>query len=260
MVYYTDMKSYQDSSFWFSKLQDHRTCPKMYKLRHLDKIKVESRSIDTEFGTALHMGLNQILTGEGDGILLFNTYWESIKGVKLTQFKFGWDALKEMGPVFLDRFKRLHAKHITLFKGEERMFATVSGHEMEGTPDALGEYKGIPSIMDFKTSSSRYKNEKIISDDQMPSYAHYAKTHYGYEPKQKVYIVFIKDFKNPSIQVCVSELTTDNIQSSIDNMISEIEEIKAKNHFTQNRSSCVRGPIVCPYWEICHGKKETVCE
>lgn len=247
------MKAYGDDSFWFSKLSAHRTCPRLYQLQHIDKIKVESRSLDTEFGTALHLALEALLRGE-DGVMVFNTYWEYVDP-NLLRFKYDKKSLGNMGPIFIERFARLHLKHLKVFNSEERLFITEEGHKLEGTPDLIGWYKGTPSVMDFKTSSSKYMKEKIISDDQMPSYAHYAAVEKGFNVEQAVYFVFVKDFKTPSIQILTHQLTTVDIQASISNMVAEIEEIKAKKVFTQNRSSCVRGPIKCSMWDQCHGRK-----
>jgi hypothetical protein len=250
------MEAYKPSSFWYSKINDFRRCPQYYKRRHIDGDKVDEKSGDLEFGTAMHLGLNEILSG-GDGAGLFNVYWDSVKGQGLEFGRNDWAALKEIAEVLLARFERLHAKHLKPFQMEERIFGKISGHDFEGTPDFLGSYKDVPSVVDFKTAGYRYDKFKIRCDDQMAAYAHLAKEVHGFEAKQKVYIVLIKDPKAPSIQVVQEDLTSSIISDTITNVADTCETIKNTQRFYKNPAGCVIGGRVCPYFQSCFPGSET---
>lgn len=248
-------EAYRDGGFWFSKLSTGAECLRKYKLQHIDKIQAGEKGIDAECGTAMHLALNDILEG-GDGEAIFLTYWNAVKGQEMQKFSYDWEALKMCAEKWLAKFKRLHAKHFEPVKMEERLFSTIGGHSFEGTADFIGMYKGVPSIVDFKTSGSRYDKRKIIADEQMPGYAKLAQDCLGFEAKQVVYYVFVKDRNDPSIQVVTKELTQEVLSSTIMNMREVMDDLASRKTFPRNTRSCVRGPIICPYFEHCFGKKE----
>jgi len=247
---------YKSNAFWFSKISDARTCLRKYKLKHIDKLSTEEgKKGDLEFGTAMHLGVEMYLRGE-DGLAIFRLYWDSIKDEKVEYGRYGWGPLLEMGVELLPRFKKLHSKLFKPFKLEERIETTLGGIGFEGTPDFLGEYDGVPSVIDFKTSGARYEKLRLECDEQMPGYAAMAKEAYGYEATQQVYIIFVKSDRAPSIQTLVSPLTSSKLFSTILNMTETCSDLQNRTVFPKNPLSCLRGPMVCPYFKICNGGSE----
>src|SRR6185503_13090305 len=117
----SDGEHYQDGSFWFSKISDYRTCPRLYKFKHIDKVPVPvTPSGDLEFGSAMHLSLNDILSG-GAGLPLFSTYWDSLKDKAIDYGRLDWAQLKDIAERLLVRFERLHAKHFEPVSMEERI-------------------------------------------------------------------------------------------------------------------------------------------
>lgn len=239
--------------YYYSMLRDYLSCPELYVGKHIEKSVKTEPSLDMEFGTALHMGLEYALKGE-DGKVFFDSYWETIKDLPLKRFKFDWKCLEYNGHIFLDRFARLHASKFKPVYQEERIYTDLGGKKVEGTPDMLGEYEGVPSIIDFKTTATKYEKEKIICEEQLSFYSALAMKALNYVPRQKVYVVFNKDFKAPSISILKTELTEENISSTVSNMMSVIEQIESKR-FYRNTNNCVRGKIVCESFERCWSKK-----
>jgi hypothetical protein len=249
----SEQQAYNPKAYWFSKIQDYDHCPAYFKAKHIENsLPEQEKGLDLEFGTALHLGLNETLQG-GDGESLFNMYWDSVNP-ELRKFKFDHKCLRYNGNIFLQRFERLHAKHFKPFKMEERIFTQFGPHLIEGTPDALSEYKGVPTVVDFKTSSSKYDPKKILCEGQLSLYAALAEQTGIYSPKQKTYIVFVKDFKEPSIQTLSAPLTKEGIEATKENVVNTIEEIESRKVFRKNTSNCIRGPLVCPNFQACHGK------
>lgn len=245
------MKS--DDAFWFSKLSDSQQCLKYYELKHVIKEPVEEElSADLEFGTAVHAGLHKILLGE-DGEAAFLAHWEFSKDLDLQYGRHEHPILLDIGARLLARFKRLHAKKFKPFKMEERAYAEFDGVKLEGTPDFVGEFMDVPSILDFKTSGYRYDKRKILCDAQMPLYAALAKAAWGYECLQRVYVVFVKDANQPTIQIIKAPLTPMIVYDNLSNVIETCKELQVRKSFTKNTRNCIQGSRVCPYFTRCWG-------
>ena len=248
------MKPYQDTAYWFSKISNARDCLRKYQLKHIDKVVIEGpKQGDLEFGTAIHAALNDILEG-GDGVGLFGIYWDSMLHEKVEYGRYKWAELNDMGPPLLERFIRIHQKKFKPYKMEERMFVKLGDTDYEGTPDFLGDFEGIPSVVDFKTAGYRYDSRKILCDEQMPGYALMAKEAYGYEAKQLVYVVLIKSSTKPDIQIIKTPLTNDISRAIMINIDETTSDLKDRKSFPRNPSSCIRGSIVCPYLATCFGE------
>jgi len=245
------MEAYAPGAFWFSKLSDFQHCPKYYELKHVQKIDMpKEMSADLEFGSAMHAGLEELLRG-GDGEKLFRMYWNSSNHPDMNYTRCDHPTLMNVGEVLLARFKRLHMKNFEPFKLEERIHANLDGIAFEGTPDCLGSYKGIPSVIDFKTASYRYDKRKIVCDAQMPGYAKLAELAYKYAAKQLVYVVLIKDPKAPSIQIVTHQLTDSALSSTIQNVVDTCRDIQDRKVFPMNTKSCLIGTRVCPMFAKC---------
>ncbi len=249
------MDAYQPGAFWFSKISDSRKCMRYYKLKHLDGIKVpQLPAADLEFGTAMHLAINECLENK-DGYAAFMAYWGPLEHTPMQPSRYSWGELAKMADVFVGRFERLHKKHFEPFKMEERIHAELGGHAFEGTPDFLGGYKGIPSIVDFKTAAYRYDKNKLICDEQMPGYAALAEKALGYKVEQRAYIVFIKSATDPSIQTLISPLTYTQTKYSIDNVLETCDDLVERKRFPRNTSACLNGTNKCPYWSVCFNKE-----
>lgn len=248
------MIPYAKDAFWFSKLKVYRQCPYLYKLQFIDGIKLDSRSLDTEFGTALNLGLDAIIKEEGDGQDIFEMYWETTPR-DLTRFRFDWETFAAMGPELLRKFREKEAKHYKPIIVGERLYGKVGKHLFEGEPDFYGTYKGKLTVIDFKTSAKNYPAEKIISDEQMVGYAHLLEQN-GHKPaEQTMYQVFKKDYKAPSLQNPIIFPLTDVRKCTIlENIEHTCDEIVSRKVFTKNPDAYFMGDIVSPYFEMAFGK------
>jgi hypothetical protein len=240
-------------TFRYSAIDTAHSCLTRYKLQYVDKIPAHADgvdSIDLKFGTALHAGIAACLEGD-DGEQTFKVFWDSLKGKPFVESRFNWQALGDMGPKFLARFSRLHAKHFSPVAIEQHMRGSIGTHAFEGTPDFVGSYKGTPSIVDFKTSGRAYPKEKILVNEQMPLYAALAAQNLDFKAEQLVYYVFIK--QEMRIQVVTAALTEKLLDSAIQNVIITADDLKSRKVFPKNPNSCVMGSWRCPYFEKCHG-------
>lgn len=238
----------------YSSIDAAQKCLQYYKYVYIDKIKPEEKdSAALHFGTALHMGLEQVLLGN-DYHSPFQIYWDTLKDKDLQYGRFDtWDNLAATGPLFLDRFKRLHAKKYEIFSLEKRLYTKLDKFHVEGTPDFVGNYEGVPSVVDFKTSAYPYDRAKGECNEQMYFYAYLAQQALKYEAQQLVYVVFVKG-KDPRIQVLKYPLTSEKLESMLVNVKAWIQDLSERTEFLKNRRGCLMGTYKCSFWEKCYGK------
>ena len=248
---------YAPENFWVSKIGDYQRCSRLYKLKHLDGEKEPGLpSGDLIFGTAMHSAANAVLSGE-DGVLTFETYWNSLNENEHEWGRSNYADLASIGVTLIGRFARLHAKKFKPFQMEQRLYAElIPGLNVEGTPDYLGDYEGVPSVVDFKTAAYRYDKKKIVCGIQLPFYAKLAKLATGYEAKQAVYVVFIKSKTEASIQTVVTQLTESKLNSTVENVVMTCLEARDRKSFPMNNSSCLMGQYACSFFNRCHGSSE----
>lgn len=246
----------------YSMIQDAYKCSKLYKFKHIDHIQPEMPgSSALEFGSAMHASIHSYFEGM-DPTPVFNLYWDTIKDKDITYYhsKSGyqdWDYLKNAGEVMLSKFQRFYGnKFKVVHPIEERLKAKIHGFNFEGTPDFVGEFQGVPSIVDFKTSAENYTSDKIVCNEQMYLYAHLAKECLGYEVQQLVYIVFVKSppkIQKPLIQI----VDPSQIASQTLNIARMAAELEQRRVYPQNRLSCLsKGKYRCSFWDYCHGDKK----
>jgi len=249
----------------YSTIQDYLKCPRLFEYKHIMGIPEGGQdSADLRFGSALHLALEAELNGE-DGLSIFYLYWagEKDKGLKYTKYQHA--DLETLGEIFLDKFKRLHKKHFAPIHQELKMETRVGPLPFQGTLDLYGDYKGVRSIVDFKTSARPYPKEKIMVNEQMPGYIKMLKER-GLHVNQAVYMTFVKDLKDPRIQVTTQEVTDEWLAMAYSNISQTAYEIRgavppnkeiAGKTMRQNRSQCVNNyGDKCPYFDRCHVAKK----
>lgn len=236
----------------YSTVSQYTRCPRLYKLIQLDK-KPEPgpRPAVLEFGTAMHLGVESELRG-GNGEETFTIYWQSVKGLEMAYDREGWDTLLNTGQTLLNRFRRLHADRFTPKYLEEPMSALMRNMSVIGTPDFVGDFDGVPSLVDFKTTAYAYHKGRIKAGDQLPVYVELVRLAKGYQAKQKVYFQFVKGTK-PQITVQVKPVDPVEQARAIDNFVLLCKRIEQETEFPQYRGACVIGRHTCQMFGECHG-------
>lgn len=240
------------NTYSFSKISTAQVCLERYRLEWIEGIKAKDQSGTMMFGTAVHLALAEYFQG-GDGICHFTTLWDNLDPSKFVWEDYNHKYLRELGPRLLGKFEKAYLKHIKPIIIEERQFGVLGGFKYEGTPDLVCEFKGVPTVVDFKTSRYRYDEEKILLADQLIGYAHLLKQNNIYNPKQIMYVVFCK--QTESVQKpLIKELTDEFYQAKIKHIAAWIKEIESRKTFPKNPRSCMMGKFICPHFERCNGK------
>lgn len=241
--------------YYYSKLSIANTCLRKYKYQFIDELPIHQEpSPDLEFGTAMHMALYSALNGR-DAQVVFKLCWDAQKGKHLKYGRFNHEQLEDIGRTLLDKFVRFQLKHFEPSVMEQRMFYTTpDGIKIEGTADVIGQYKGIPSIVDFKTSAYRYLPSQLTVSDQLYLYAWLADKCLGYKAQQIVYMVFQKS--TLQIQTIIKPLTRDKLADMVDNILVQCRRLSQETEFPANRLGCLKGQYRCPFWNTCYGKEK----
>lgn len=239
-------------SFNYSAINTAYRCEQLYQYLYVDKLTPPGpEGLDLHFGTAMHSAIQAILEGDS-GEDAFRVYWGSLKETQ--QGRYTSDELKDQAlNVFIPRFERLHAKKFVVTQMEERLYGTLGDVRVEGTPDFLGTFEGIPSIVDFKTSGYRYPKERIVTSEQMYLYAHLAQQRLGFKPNQLVYLVFVKG-KEPSIQTLKCDLSIEKLSNMLGNIHQMCHKLSQLNVAIKNRNSCLQGENKCVFWNKCYSE------
>lgn len=234
-------------------------CHRMYKLKHIDGLKPDEKpSAALYFGTAMHAGLHAILEGDGNGAEEFSMAWNAIQAeTGVEYYRDSFEYLQKAGETFLEKFRKYYAKDfVPTHPMETRLFGQLGDYKVEGTPDFIGTYKGVPSIVDWKTSKEPYTKDRIVCNEQMHLYAELANQVYGFKPKQIVYVVFCKDkmsIQRPLIQ----PLDKKRHKAMLDNIQAMCKDLETRTEFPMNRNSCLyNGKYRCGFWKQCYGGNE----
>lgn len=246
-------------SFNYSALTTAYKCNTLFKYLYIDKIKSKDPdSGDMKFGTAIHLAVEAILTGDADYLGLFELFWNLEKQQNNKYGRYSWQDLREQGHVLLARFERLHKKNFSVLQMEQRLYGSIGDIKVEGTPDFIGDYRGKKTVVDFKTSGAKYSKDKAKTSEQLLLYAHLANQNLGFVAEQVLYVVFVKG-RDPSIQLISAPIRPGLIDEVTANVNLQCEELTKKiesGKYSKNYSQCIMGEYKCPFFDKCHGETE----
>jgi hypothetical protein len=238
----------------YSNLFTYFKCPKLFELTRIQGLDDGSaKNADLKFGTAVHLGIDSMFDGIS-GAEVFTAFWDACKdeGLEYSRLKHG--DLSEIGVKLLSIFKEETMPKISPFKREERMQVSYDGIEIAGTPDCVGKFEEVPSIIDYKTSALPYDNYKIVCNEQMSLYADMAKKAWDYDALQGVYVVLIKDIRNPRIQIKKKTFDSNFVKMHIANTLTICQDIEyraANGNWPKNSGACKSYNGVCPFFDRC---------
>lgn len=237
--------------FTYSNYSALRSCARKFRYSVVEKLPTPPQ-VHFEFGSALHAGLNSLLTDKDLEAAqdVFEAYWEGAIKLDFAGDRYNHSAYRDMGNKFLANFARKYAKNMQLVIGEWRFFGQWLDHEytkLEGTPDALVEINGKNVLLDFKTSAYNYDPLKSDISLQLNLYA-WLLTQNGYKVDQLCYMVFSKS--TGSIQ---TPIFVDYDEKKALAMISEAVQYWKRNLGSDERNpnACMIGKSICPFSEKC---------
>lgn len=241
------------SSWSYSAYSSATRCLRLYKHQFITKDKPDYESPDLAFGSALHSGINALLTKE-DAQAVFQIYWTAYQDKPIAWGRYSWADLAKMGAEFLRKFEKLHAHKYALKMAEERLRGEYKGVTFDGTPDFIGSLSETPALMDFKTSGANYVADRAFTAVQLNLYAYLASQNgYGL-PKILGYQVFNKytgAVQNP----LTWEFSEKKMYEVLDSVVAQcgIMDTGAEaKGYPQNFNECLAFNKRCAFWNHCH--------
>lgn len=240
-------------SYSYSHFSTMLTCLRKFKYIAIDKLQVPDNE-NFAFGRALHAGLEACLKGE-DAQLLFRMFWDTYQDDEIfDNSRHGWGGYAEMGSQFLAKFSKFYAPKMRLIESEKRLYGGFEGIKLEGTPDAIVEYEGKTTLIDFKTSGYNYHEDRALSSLQLNLYAYLA-LQTGIDVKQLAYVVFNKG--TGSIQKpVIEEFNLDKCKETLNEMRQYISKMSSSSLFPKNPNSCIMGNSRCEFYDKCWKGKQ----
>lgn len=241
------------TTYRYSTLSDAHKCLRYYELKHILGLDDGGdKSGDMAFGTCMHAA-QQDLFEIGNGVDVFRAQWAEQKDKGLVYTRYSHEELAKLGPALIEIFRDEHLKHFQPVYLEKQLTTRLTptiGYS--GTLDFLGQYKGVPSVVDWKTAGYPYDAYKIVVNEQMYGYAHLAKQELAYKAEQVVYGVAVKDLANPRWQFKKAPLTEQILTKKLANILAMCNTLACTKVFYQNPSQCVVGKKICPFYSQCH--------
>ncbi len=213
-------------------------CPRKFYKQYILNEKDTTKSIDLEFGTALHLAISTHFEG-GDPIAAFKMYWDSLDFNSIPSARFDSVYLSSLAiSTFIPNFIRLHSKKITNVSQE----VTLTSNNLSGTFDMLCDYEGVPTLIDWKTSAKEYPKSKIEKNPQLYIYAALCKANYGTVPKQIMYKVFIKsEGRIQTEKLALTDALLDRQMSNVYSIVKHIQYCIDNNTWYSNYNCFCRG-------------------
>lgn len=247
------------TSWSYSSFSTALSCLRKYKYVYVDKLTVdEPESADLGFGSAIHLAINDLLTG-GDGFTVFEIDWAD-RGQKGMQYgRLSHEALGKLGYEFLRKFIKMHLEKYKLDTGEVRVYGEYRGIPIEGTYDFYGTYDGRKSLRDFKTSGKNYEPEKSTVALQLYLYAYLLRqTNPGIVIDTLGYTVFNKQGSG-SLQDLSWEFRESEMVSALEEMANYVDTIQPTGKiytYPKNYNSCMNYNRTCEFFNKCFPKEE----
>lgn len=210
-----------------SQLETFKLCSRKYKNRYILGIKEESTGSALIFGSAIDLGLNQLLQGkplENANKAFIDAFTYQIinnqkiyvpdsdkinyfkKDLNLDLIKEGepehpWYSLKNLGLMMLEAYKREAIPRIKKvhFIQKEILLESDTSDTIGGIADfgaTVDDFQKV--IVDNKTASKRYASNSVKFSPQLALYS------YALSAFKACYIVLVKDPVKTSTKVCES--------------------------------------------------------
>jgi hypothetical protein len=233
------------SQFSVSRLYRYLTCPESYRLHYLERWRPRVQSAGLVFGAGLHVVLADFFRSGIEPVKNFLTLWEGLRNVTLAySSRESWEELKEKGENLLTLFVAEEAPKITNVSAVEKSFEfQVSDLAMPftGIIDLVADINGKRTVVDFKTSASRYEPHESILSDQLTAY-------FLAEPdaKQVAFCVFVKT-KKPKIEWFFAQRDGETLVEFLAKVSHVISEIEEERFYKRPGRQCG----ICDFLPIC---------
>jgi RecB family exonuclease len=209
----------------YSRINAYLFCPYKYKLVYLDNFYIPVNP-DITFGHVIHKTLEQFHGDNKDKSYdaLFECYCKAWKND-------GFKTPQQIFEYYQRGIKILENYHVSFCKAKpevlcvEKHFDTNIGkYKFIGIIDRIDEYSnGAYEVMDYKTHSQIWSQERVDKDLQLSFYVYACKNVFGFNP-DKISVYFLSDNKK-----IYTKRTQNEIANAINIALDVAEKVTAGN-------------------------------
>jgi len=242
----------------YTQISQYLRCPRSYRYRYLDGWREKETRAAMVFGRCFEKALGAYFCREDSAAALFKEWGEYRDAPFVFRKGETWDRLLHEGVHLLETFARDNRIQIGNPKKnlQVKMLRTLpGGNEFVSYLDALGEVDDRHSVIDWKTTTSRYSTEPeglLSLDPQLICYSWITGI------SEVAFVVFVRKHA-PEIQYLKASISEEQRQEFGRLVETTIDRIEA-GHFVSH--SGIRFPqngcLTCPHLGLCLNNKELV--
>jgi PD-(D/E)XK nuclease superfamily len=244
-------------TYSYTQISQYLTCPRRYRHRYLDGWKEKDTRAAMLFGRAFELALGAFFRREDPGAALFRE-WSDCKGQELHFSKHDtWDRMLEQGIMLLTRFCQDDRVRVPRPRRNLQIKFTrpIGRNEFVAYVDGIGTLDGKRCLLEWKTSSARYREEPagVLSlDPQLVCYSWIT----GISEVAEIVFVRKKMVEVQYLHTTITDAQRAEFDRLIESTIQRIEAAEFLPHsgirFPQNPCSS------CPYVGLCLGQQPIV--
>ena len=243
-------------TYSYTQISHYLTCPRRYRHRYLDGWQEKDTRAAMLFGRAFEQALAAFFLRDDPAAVLFRE-WSACQNLGL-HFTHGdtWDRMLQQGIQLLDRFcqdDRIHIRQPRRNLQIKFVRPLMDKNDFVAYVDAIGKLDGIGSLLEWKTTSSRYPEEPeglLALDPQLVCYSWITGI------SEVAQVVFVRK-RLVEVQYLHTKITDEQrreFSQLVEDTIRQIESAQFLPHsgirFPQNPCSS------CPYIGLCLGKQQ----
>ena len=243
-------------TYSYTQISQYLTCPRRYRHRYLDGWKEKDTRAAMLFGRAFERALGALFRREDPGAALF-AEWSECRSQELHYSnRDSWDRMLRQGIALLTRFCQDNRVQVCQPRRNLQVKLTrpIAGtNDFVAYVDAIGKLDGRRSLLEWKTSSARYREEPeglLALDPQLVCYSWMT----GIAEVAQVVFVRKSLVEVQYLRTTITEEQRQEFGRLVESTIRRIQSADFLPHsgirFPQNPCSN------CPYVGLCLGKQE----
>jgi CRISPR/Cas system-associated exonuclease Cas4 (RecB family) len=245
-------------TYSYTQISQYLSCPRRYRYRYLDGWKEKDAREALVFGRAFEQALSAYFRREDSAAVLFKE-WAVYQNSQL-EYSNGttWDRMLQQGIQLLERFAQDDRVRIRQPRKNLQIKFTRSlsnGNNFIAYIDAIGHLDSTSSLLEWKTTSSRYPEEPkglLMLDPQLVCYSWIT----GISEVAQVIFVRKRLVEIQYFRTTITDEQREEFGQLVDDTVRRIESAQFLPHsgvrFPQNPCTS------CPYVGLCLGRQELV--
>jgi hypothetical protein len=245
-------------TYSYTQISQYLTCPRRYCHRYLDGWQEKDRRAAMLFGRAFEQAIAALFRHEDSAAVLFEQ-WAPYKNLGLVYSAHdSWDSMLRQGVQLLERFVQDGCVRIRQPRSNQQIQFTrrlSSGNSFVAFVDAIGELDDTPSLLEWKTSSTRYPDEPAgiaALDPQLICYSWMT----GIAAVAQVVFVRKRTVEVQYLRATITEEQRQEFETLVEDTIGRIESGLFLPHsgirFPQNPCT------TCPFLGLCLDQRDLV--